>query len=86
MNLSKVLENWADYEKKKTELGSEVNLFLCKEKWETDYLHNKIKEHFPFINDYHIIGAIQITCDKRIDPVTREEFVKAVMKKLQLVY
>ena len=83
MNLHSVLENWSDYETKKQLVSTDVTMFSCEE-WEINYLREKIKTTFPFINELYIIGAIRNCCQD--DPVPRQEFVRRVLKKLQMVH
>ena len=84
MNLEAVLNNWSEYEKKKLTESTDGALFTCKD-WEVEYLKKKIKDTFPFINEFSILGAIRGCCDNE-NPISREEFVRRVLKKLQMVH
>ena len=74
--------DWSDYENRKMNYGDRFN-FSCEEKWEVDYLVNKIRNFNRDKPETAIRQAIE-SCGKEIkSPRPRSVFVMAVMKKLK---
>ncbi|HEY9048259.1 MAG TPA: hypothetical protein VIN08_20270 [Ohtaekwangia sp.] len=84
MSLTKVLENWSDYDNKKKK-GEDANFFSCTESWEVDYLVNKIKKVFPSQTTDAIVRAIQACCSSISAPRPRRVFVECVLRRLGLL-
>ena len=74
-------EDWSDYDKKKKK-GVDARYFSCDEKWERDYLRDKIKKHLKYKTDAEIEAAIEQCCKTVGAPHPREEFVKCVFNRL----
>ena len=77
-------EDWADYDNLKIRDGRDKNFFSCTENWEVDYLKEKIKKHYPQLDDQLINKAIQLCCSLYKGNHSREEFVDAVMLRLRI--
>ena len=75
-----ILEDWADYNKRKGNEGKDVSYFSCDEAWEIFFLKNKILNVYPFVSDLKILEAIESSCCK--EGKERKEFVLSVMSKL----
>ena len=78
-----IFEDWDDYNNLKKE-GEDVNYFSFTEKWEVNYLKNKIKQHFPNLPARDIMNAIQYCCDTASPPYPREAFVAYVMGRFRI--
>ena len=84
MSLQKVLEDWSDYERRKSGNRSEIQEFNCTEPWEVNYLIDKIKKVFPWQAGIDIHKAILQHCMEDPIPHPRRLFVKAVLNSLGL--
>jgi len=85
MSVKQILEDsWSDYDNKKITGGRDHRDFACTEKWEVDYLKNKIKKHHPNISDSAIQAAIESCCRTLPPPHPRSKFVKCVALKLNI--
>jgi hypothetical protein len=85
MSLEKITESdWSDYDNLKKK-KIDANFFSCGEKWEVDYLVKKIKEHFPFIDEFRIRSAIGYCCASVEGNKPRKEFVSCVLQSLKVV-
>lgn len=74
-----IYTDWSDYDRKKKE--DAVN-FTCAEKWEVDYLKDKIKKTYPVLTENQIIKAIQDCCKYVVGSKPREDLVDCVLKRL----
>ena len=83
MNLTKVLENWSDYDNRKKKYA-DARFFSCTETWEVDYLVKKIKEGFPLQAEGNVKKAIEECCRALRAPHPRDQFVTCVLQRLGL--
>jgi len=74
-------EDWSYYDDKKKKLGDSSD-FACTERWEVDYLVDKLKKHFPKKEEAAIRSAIEACCKQVGAPHPREKFVDCVVKRL----
>lgn len=81
MSVSKILENWEDYDDKKKKKG-DANFFACTEDWEVEYLLDKIQRVYPGLSRGDIKAAIASCCKQVGSPRPRREFVECVYSKL----
>jgi hypothetical protein len=84
MSLEKVLNNWKDYDRKKSQRNADPHYFLCEEEWEREYLKNKIVAVFPSKSDNQVLAAILFCCQTLESPLSRKIFVSQVLKKLEI--
>jgi hypothetical protein len=85
MSTKKILDSdWSHYDDRKKRNGSDHNNFACTEKWEVDYLVEKIREHHPHVPEADIRSAITVCCKEVPAPHLRKAFVTCVMKRLGL--
>jgi len=82
MSLQKVLEDWSDYESRKSGCGNVVQEFNCGEEWEVHYLVDRIKKIYPAHAGSHIQRAIFTCCKQRPVSHQRNAFVKSVLNTL----
>lgn len=86
MPLNEILnEDWAEYDNRKIRDGRDGKFFACTEKWEVEYLKNKIKKHYSEKNEIAIALAITQCCNSISSPHPRKAFVECVLKRLQLI-
>lgn len=74
-------EDWSDYDNRKKRFEDRL-FFSCEEKWERDYLVQKIQNHEKNKTETAIREAIEKCCKEITAPRPREKFVKCVMGKL----
>lgn len=74
-----ILENWNDYEIKKRK---RMILFDCGERWEREYLIDKIHQHIPERSKEDILQAIYSCCRSISSPAPRDMFIKTVLRRL----
>jgi len=84
MSLQKVLEDWNDYESRKSREEPDTSYFACSETWEVNYLVDKIKKIFPIRSGEEIHKSILQCCKEGSAPHSRKVFVKAVLNTLGL--
>jgi hypothetical protein len=84
MSLQKVLEDWNDYERRKSRAEPDTSYFACSESWEVSYLVDKIKKIYPLRSGEEIHKAILQCCKEEPVPHSRRIFVKAVLNTLGL--
>ena len=84
MAYKQIFENWSDYDDRKKK-KSDSNFFSCDEKWEVEYLRDKIKKAFPNLDDSDIELAIKICCATIRTPRPRKEFIECVLKRLGII-
>ncbi|MBT1711957.1 hypothetical protein KK062_27185 [Fulvivirgaceae bacterium PWU5] len=84
MSLSKVLEDWSDYDNRKQK-KEDSHFFSCTEKWEIDYLVDKIHEAFGYLDRLAIRDAITHFCNRSNAPHPRKIFVTSVLMRLGVV-
>ncbi|HEV7621847.1 MAG TPA: hypothetical protein VGO09_08945 [Flavisolibacter sp.] len=75
-------EDWSDYDNKKIRDNRDRSYFACEEKWEVDYLVNKLNKHYPYKTTEAVRAAITSCCSELKTPRTRQAFVECVTKKL----
>ena len=73
--------DWSDYDMRKTK---DKGLFTC-ERWEMDYLAEKIKKLYPSYNAKLVDRAVIIACKELKTPRSREAFVNRVMGNLRFL-
>jgi len=81
MSLSKVLENWSDYDDRKKK-GEDSRYFACSEAWEVQYLIDRIRKVYPNLGTETIRRAIEQCCASVSAPRPRKDFVECVLKRL----
>ena len=84
MTVFYVLQNWKEYDTRKTRSGSDPRVFNCYENWEIDFLVKKIQHIYTFIPDNHIRTAITKACEEKALARNRENFVSAVLEHLAI--
>jgi hypothetical protein len=84
MSYALILEDWLEYDIKKKLAKQNPQKFLCTEAWERIYLTQKIKQHFPTLNDAEIATAIRQCCVVLKSPHPRQSFVRFVCLKLNI--
>jgi hypothetical protein len=75
-------EDWSDYDDPQKRRGSDAANFSCEEKWEVDYLVNKLKKYYPNKTEQQIRDAIMACCKEVPAPRPRERFVDCVTRRL----
>jgi len=82
MSAKIILEGeWSDYDDRKKKKEDRL-FFSCEEKWEVEYLVEKIHKKFPHIDVDKIHIAIKQCCNSVAPPRPRKTFVECVMKRL----
>ncbi len=85
MSAKKILDgDWSVYDDHKKRGGSDHRDFACTEKWEVDYLVEKIRKQHPEVGTDTIREAIKACCKQIGSPHPRPAFVECVMKRLGL--
>jgi hypothetical protein len=79
------MEDWSYYDDKKKKKEEDSSKFSCIEKWEVEYLADKIKKHYPSKDSNTIMKAIAHSCSQSAPPHPREKFVESVVSRLGLV-
>jgi hypothetical protein len=74
-----LLEDWSSYDKRKMKDEKDVSKFSCSERWEVEYLADKLKKHYPLKSPQIIMKAIQNCCSQVKGPHPREKFVECVV-------
>ena len=74
-----LLENWTSYDNRKIKEEKDVSKFACSERWEVEYLAEKLKNHYPLKSPQVIMHAIQNCCSRIKAPHPREKFVECVV-------
>ncbi len=82
MAVTKLFEDWEDYDNRKLRGGSDARLFSCDEAWEVYYLKKKIQDKYPSLGDGVVLDAIGECCKNVRAPRPRKEFVECVSKRL----
>lgn len=78
------IESWEDYEKMKILRGLDKDYFCCSEKWEVDYLKNKILNEYPEMDERIILFAIYFTNSNTSSSKKREYFIEDVCNLLSI--
>jgi hypothetical protein len=84
MSLNKVLEEWSDYDDRKQK-KEDSNFFSCSEKWEVEYLVDKIHDAFGYLDRLAIRDAITHFCNRSNAPHPRKIFVTSVLMRLGVI-
>ena len=84
MSLNKVLEDWSDYDDRKQK-QEDSHFFSCTEKWEVEYLVNKIHDAFGYLDRLAIRDAITHFCNRSNAPHPRKIFVTSVLTRLGVI-
>lgn len=74
-------EDWSDYDNKKKRREDRL-FFACSERWEVEYLLEKLKKYYPSKTEATILKAIEACCETVAAPRPRETFVTCVTKRL----
>jgi hypothetical protein len=74
-----LLEDWNSYDNRKIKDEKDPSKFSCSERWETEYLAEKLKKHYPLKSPQVIMQAIQHCCSQVKAPHPREKFVECVV-------
>jgi hypothetical protein len=75
-------EDWSDYDDRKIRDRRDGSKFSCEERWEVEYLADKLKKHYPSKSHQLILQAISQCCQKAGVPHSRESFVECVTSNL----
>ena len=81
MSREKVFQGWDDYDKQKPTIIDSY-FFATDVPWEVDYLTNKIAAAYPQYSLEQIKAAIQQCGAEFPPPRPRQEFLSAVLSKL----
>jgi hypothetical protein len=76
------MEDWSYYDDKKNKEEKDSANFSCTERWEVEYLEDKVKKHYPSKDSSTIIQAITQCCSQTAPPHPREKFVECVVSHL----
>jgi hypothetical protein len=74
-----LLEEWSAYDQRKIREEKDSSKFSCTERWEVEYLAEKLKKHYPLKTRQTIMQAISHCCSKISAPHPRERFVQCVV-------
>jgi hypothetical protein len=74
-----LLEEWTSYDNRKVKEEKDASKFSCSERWEVEYLADKLKKHYPLKSPQVIMRAIQHCCSQVKAPHPREKFVECVV-------
>jgi hypothetical protein len=74
-----LLEEWSSYDNRKIKNLQDASKFSCTERWEVEYLVDKLKKHFPLKSPQVILKAIQNCCAQVKGPHPRSQFVECVV-------
>lgn len=74
-------QDWEDYDNRKKKKEDRL-FFSCDEKWEVDYLRDKIYKKYPEFSKADIEIAIGKCCNSVPAPRPRKDFVECVMSRL----
>ena len=75
-------EDWPEYDNKKIRDGRDRSKVSCEEKWEIDYIVERLKKHFPYKTESAIRQAISGCCASVKAPRPRKEFLECVTRIL----
>ena len=75
-------EDWSDYDDRKIKESKNVSKFSCEDRWEIEYLADKLKKHYPLKSHQLILEAISKCCHKTDASHSRETFVECVTSNL----
>jgi hypothetical protein len=75
-------EDWSDYDNRKIKESKNVSKFSCEDRWEVEYLADKLKKHYPQKSHQLILEAISTCCHKAGNQNSREIFVECVTSNL----
>ncbi len=75
-------EDWSDYDNRKIKESKNISKFSCEDRWEVEYLADKLKKHYPQKSHQLILEAISKCCHKAGVPQSREIFVESVTSNL----
>jgi hypothetical protein len=75
-------EDWSDYDDRKIKEQKNSSKFSCEDRWEIEYLADKLKKHYPQKSHKLILQAISNCCLKSGAPHTREVFIECVTSNL----
>jgi len=75
--------DWSDYEARKRSSGHDNGKFDCVERWEREYLAEKIGRIYPYHSREEIRKAIDHCCAFTVNE-DRNDFVSRVMSRLKL--
>ena len=76
-------EDWTVYDNRKIRDNRDGRFFSCEERWERDYLIEKIRKIYPQYSSPQIENAIDQCCRTIAAPRPRRTFVECVMKRLR---
>jgi hypothetical protein len=74
-----LLEEWTAYDNRKIKDEKDKSKFSCSERWEVEYLADKLKKYYPLKTRQSIMQAISHCCSKITAPHAREKFVECVI-------
>jgi len=74
-----LLEEWTAYDNRKMKEERDKSKFACSERWEVEYLSDKLQKHYPLKTRQAIMQAITHCCSKISAPHARERFVECVV-------
>jgi len=74
-----LLEDWNSYDHRKIKEEKDPSKFSCADRWEVEWLADKLKKHYPLKSPQVIMQAIQHCCAQVKAPHPREKFVECVV-------
>lgn len=75
-------EDWSDYDNRKIKESKNISKFSCEDRWEVEYLADKLKKHYPQKSHQLILEAISKCCHKAGTLYSREDFVECVTSNM----
>lgn len=75
-------EDWSDYDNRKIKESKNISKFSCEDRWEVEYLADKLKKHYPQKSHQLILEAISKCCHKACTLYSREDFVECVTSNM----
>jgi hypothetical protein len=84
MSISKLNEDWSEYDNRKIRDRRDSKDFACSESWEVEYLIRKFRSVYPYLTENSIKNAISLCCAEVGSPHPRGKFVACVHKRLGL--
>ena len=72
-------EDWSEYNYRKKSAGTDPSYFSASEKWEIEFLEDKIARTHPGLSHAEIKKAIIATGKILVPPCPRSTFVQCVM-------
>ena len=74
-----LLEDWNKYDTRKIKEEKDPSKFSCSDRWEVEWLAERLKKHYPLKSPQVIMQAVQHCCSQVKAPHPREKFVECVV-------